>query len=84
MFSSAENSMIHLNALTFNQLFFIIFIISISVFSLGILFSIHKAISNDKYGHLNSIANICYTIYFFSILVFVGYITFTASKVVLF
>lgn len=84
MFSTAENSTIHLNALTFNQLFFIIFIISIIVFSLGILFSIHKAISNDKYGDFRSIANICYTIYFFSVLVFVGYITFTASKVVLF
>ncbi len=84
MFSTAENSMIHLNALTFNQLFFIIFIISIIVFFLGILFSIHKAISNDKYGDIKSITNICYTIYFFSILFFVGYITFTASKVILF
>ncbi|ALH23376.1 hypothetical protein ceV_470 [Chrysochromulina ericina virus CeV-01B] len=84
MFSTAENSMIHLNALTFNQLFFIIFIISIIIFCLGILFSIHKAISNNKYGDLRSIANICYTIYFFCVLVFVGYITFTASKVVLF
>ena len=84
MFSTAENSMIHLNALTFNQIFFIIFIISIFVFLLGGLFAVHTVISNDKYGDIKSIANICYTIYFFSVLIFVGYITFTASKVILF
>lgn len=84
MFSTAENSMIHLNALTFNQIFFIIFIISILVFILGGLFAVHTVISNDKYGDIKSIINICYTIYFFSILFFVGYITFTACKVILF
>ena len=84
MVSTAGISIIHLNALTFNQMFFIIFIISILVFILGGLFAFHKLISNDKYSGIKSIANICYTIYFFSTLFFVGYITFTASKVILF
>lgn len=76
--------MFNLNALTFNQMFFIIFIISILVFILGGLFAFHKVISNNKYSHIKSIVNICYIIYFFSTLFFVGYITFTASKVILF
>jgi len=84
MFSTAEFSMIHLNALTFNQILYIIFIISISVLSISALFKMHTFISYKNYGSINSAASICYFIMFFSILVFVGYITFIASNVMLF
>ena len=45
MFSIAEFSMIHLNALTFNQILYIIFIISIFVLSINLLLKAHTFIS---------------------------------------
>ncbi len=84
MFSLAEFSMIHLNALTFNQILYIIFIISIFVLSINLLLKAHTFISYKKYSDIRSLASICYSIMYFGILAFVGYITFVASKVMLF
>lgn len=83
MFSNAEISMIHLNALTFNQILYIIFIIFIFVSGIAALFKVHTFIAN-KNNNIKSAANICYSIMFFGILAFVGYITFIASNVILF
>jgi hypothetical protein len=84
MFSTAEFSMIHLNALTFNQILYIIFIISISVLSINALLKVRTFISYKKYGNITNIASICYFIMYFGILALVGYITFIASNVMLF
>ena len=40
--------------------------------------------SDNKNNNIKSAANICYSIMFFGILAFVGYITFIASNVILF
>lgn len=88
MFSSAENSMIHYDALTFNQMKYIIsciiFTIVFIILLIGSIYLFYNAWTTGILTKFRKQVSICYFIYFTFVLYLTGYITFTAANILLF